>query len=88
MQSLPDEILEKIFLNLSPFKDFDLASLVCKRWNAVIASMITGDFPFLVWLLISLHTLLIAGTIMTYKRNFDDAFRTGNITWTELCINA
>lgn len=65
IQSLPDEIIEKIFLNLSPFEDFDAVSLVCKRWNSVITR-----------------------TIITYQRNLNDAFRTGNVAWTELCSNA
>nr|XP_039260492.1 F-box only protein 42-like [Styela clava] len=39
IESLPEEILEKVFLNLSPYQEYDNVALVCKQWRRVIAGV-------------------------------------------------
>jgi hypothetical protein len=41
-ENLPDEILENIFLRLSPYEDLDSVKQVCHRWNRVSK----GTLPF------------------------------------------
>ncbi|XP_078486962.1 F-box only protein 42-like [Ciona intestinalis] len=36
MDGLPEEILEKIFHFLCPYREFDVAALVCKKWHRII----------------------------------------------------
>ena len=38
IEELPDEILEQILAEISPYKDFKSAMLVCKRWHFVMKS--------------------------------------------------
>lgn len=39
IESLPEEILEKIFSNLCPYKEYDEVALVCKQWRRVITGV-------------------------------------------------
>ena len=36
IQDLPNEILEQILRNLSPYRDFKCAMLVCQKWHRVM----------------------------------------------------
>jgi len=40
IDDLPDEILENIFMRLSPYNDLDSVKQVCQRWNQIS----TGTF--------------------------------------------
>jgi len=40
MEDLPEEILEVVFCYLSPYREYDTASLVCKKWNSVVKRML------------------------------------------------
>ena len=36
MQNLPEEIIEHILRQLSPYRDFKNATLVCRQWHRLI----------------------------------------------------
>ena len=40
MESLPDEMLEVIFSNLSPYREYEIVACVCKRWQRLIFDML------------------------------------------------
>ncbi|XP_076826181.1 F-box only protein 42-like [Clavelina lepadiformis] len=39
MDELPEEILEIIFSNVSPYKEYDTLSAVCKKWKRILNGM-------------------------------------------------
>lgn len=40
MDTLPEELLEKIFSYLSPYREYYVAACVCKAWNRILNGMI------------------------------------------------
>lgn len=41
INDLPDEVLESIFIRVSPYNDFDNIKCVCRKWNALAQSKLT-----------------------------------------------
>lgn len=41
MNDFPDEILEQILFNVSPYGDLDNCALVCRRWERIVHSKIS-----------------------------------------------